>query len=101
SHDTESDTILGLESGVGRPSRALRQMSCQISRCLASAICCNDNWYSRTIWQSRRRDQLQREPLCQPCLRKSIVRLATEVHHLVEHEGDWNLFVTAPLESPL
>ena len=56
-------------------------------------------WYGRTLWKHRRRDQLQREPLCQPCLRKGHVVPATDVHHLVEFGDDWNLFVTAPLES--
>jgi hypothetical protein len=41
-------------------------------------------WYGRTLWKNRRRDQLQREPLCQPCLRKGRVVLAVEVHHLIE-----------------
>jgi 5-methylcytosine-specific restriction endonuclease McrA len=56
-------------------------------------------WYGRTLWKHRRRDQLQREPLCQPCLRKGRVVPATDVHHLIEFGDVWNLFVTAPLES--
>jgi 5-methylcytosine-specific restriction enzyme A len=55
--------------------------------------------YDRAIWQSRRRDQLQREPLCQPCLRKGRVVPATEVHHLIPFGDSWELFIAGPLES--
>jgi hypothetical protein len=58
-----------------------------------------DKWYHTQIWQKRRRHQFRKQPLCEPCLKRGIVKPATIAHHNPPHGGDWNLFRTGPLES--
>ena len=55
-------------------------------------------WYSMAIWHSIRRQQLQREPLCRACKAAGRITPAVEVDHVVEHGGDWNVFVTGELQ---
>jgi 5-methylcytosine-specific restriction enzyme A len=50
-------------------------------------------------WQQRRRVQLAAHPWCEECLRANIYEAATDVHHLVRHEGDPMKFISSPLES--
>lgn len=59
------------------------------------------NWYKLDVWLRRRADQLAREPLCARCLAGDLPRLtpATVANHNPPHRGDWEIFITGPLES--
>ena len=50
-------------------------------------------------WQARRRVFLAEHPWCEECLRANIYTPATDVHHLVRHGGDVELFNSSPLEA--
>ena len=56
-------------------------------------------WYYTARWQKRRRAQRLREPLCAMCLKHGIVTPATIADHIEPHRGDWNKFITGPLQS--
>ena len=56
-------------------------------------------WYSLRIWRDIRATQLTREPCCERHKARGEVMLATVVHHLVPHRGDWQRFITGPFES--
>ncbi len=50
-------------------------------------------YYSLPIWKDDLRpNQLLREPWCCECAKRNTRTRATEVDHVVPHEGDWNLF---------
>lgn len=58
-------------------------------------------WMYRTPeWEQLRGDQLLLEPFCRECARKGLRVWATDVDHVVDHKGNWEIF-TAPgnLES--
>jgi 5-methylcytosine-specific restriction protein A len=55
--------------------------------------------YRSAHWQSRRRQQLQRHPLCVMCLALGRVEVATVVDHVVPHRGDRKLFYFGDLQS--
>ena len=57
------------------------------------------SWYELERWRRRRRAQLRAEPLCALCLNRGIVTVATVADHVTPHGGDWNRFLTAPLQS--
>lgn len=44
--------------------------------------------YTSPKWQALRAQQLREQPQCEMCGDK-----ATEVHHIVPHNGDWTLFL--------
>jgi len=56
-------------------------------------------WYSLRIWRDIRAAQLTSEPLCQRCRSQGAAVLATVVHHVMPHRGDWTRFVSGPFES--
>lgn len=39
--------------------------------------------YTSSLWRKLRESQLMKEPLCQMCKEKGIIRPATEVHHIM------------------
>lgn len=50
-------------------------------------------WYSRRIWTERlRAEQLMLHPWCAACAARGIRRRATDVDHIVPHDGDWQRF---------
>lgn len=50
-------------------------------------------WYSLDVWtKDLRPAQLLREPFCRECARHGIRRRATDVDHVVPHDGDWTKF---------
>lgn len=50
-------------------------------------------WYSLKIWtDDLRPGQLLREPFCRECARYGIRTPATDVDHIQDHKGDWELF---------
>lgn len=51
------------------------------------------------LWGKRRAAWLAEHPWCAECLRQGIYTPATDVHHLVAHRGDANIFHSSPLES--
>ena len=51
------------------------------------------SWYSLPIWTDHLRpDHLLQEPFCRECARHGIRRRATDVDHVVPHDGDWAKF---------
>lgn len=55
--------------------------------------------YDSRRWRKRSRMQLQRKPLCEHCERAGHVNEAVLSHHIVPHDGDYNLFFFGLLES--
>lgn len=58
-------------------------------------------WYSLRIWTDvLRPQQLAREPFCRECARRGLRVYATDVDHVVPHDGDWSKFAdTENLQS--
>lgn len=56
-------------------------------------------WYNLPLWKTIRRDQLERQPLCERHLKRNEVVAATVVHHVHQHNGSWALFIQGPFES--
>jgi len=50
-------------------------------------------------WQRRRAQWLSTHPWCEECMKQGIYTPATEVHHLIPHRGNIDLFLGSPLES--
>jgi len=49
--------------------------------------------YNSKLWTERLRPaQLLREPYCRECAKRGIRVRATDVDHIVPHEGDWERF---------
>ena len=51
-------------------------------------------WMYRTDkWlRELRPEQLLREPFCRECSKRGIRTRATDVDHIVDHKGDWDVF---------
>lgn len=49
-------------------------------------------WYSTKLWRNSRLDHLALEPYCRACKANGVFTLATEVDHVIPHEGDESLF---------
>lgn len=50
-------------------------------------------WYSLPVWTGQLRpQQLAREPFCRECARHGLRVYATDVDHIVPHDGDWAKF---------
>lgn len=49
-------------------------------------------WYGLQTWQKLRKAQLAKEPLCFECAKGGRVTVATTVHHIRPHRGDFALF---------
>jgi len=56
-------------------------------------------WYKSALWQSRRAEQLARQPLCERHLARGQVVAATVANHKEPHRGDWEKFAHGELES--
>lgn len=54
--------------------------------------------YGRS-WQKRRIAWLAAHPWCEDCLVQERYTLATDVHHVIRHEGNKHIFDTSPLMS--
>lgn len=48
--------------------------------------------YGTEDWKRLRGDQLLAEPFCRECARRGARRRATDVDHIRDHKGDWELF---------
>jgi hypothetical protein len=58
------------------------------------------NWmYGTALWRARRVSYRQQHPLCELCLKDNRIVAAEVVHHTVPHKGNWELFVSVPLQS--
>lgn len=55
--------------------------------------------YDSARWQRIRHDQLVREPWCAMCLKKGWYVVATDVDHVIAHEGDPVKFYQGELQS--
>jgi hypothetical protein len=55
--------------------------------------------YNMALWRTRRLNHLQHHPLCDLCLVRGDVVAASVVHHMVPHHGNWEIFVSALLQS--
>lgn len=49
-------------------------------------------WYNTARWRTARQAQLTKQPLCERCLSRGVVKAATVVHHTEAHKGDADLF---------
>lgn len=56
-------------------------------------------WYNTPEWKAVRRAQLERQPLCERCLRQSKRVKASVVNHVGRHGGNWQRFINGPFES--
>ena len=50
-------------------------------------------WYSLPVWTDMRLAQLAREPFCRECAAHGLRVYATDVDHVVPHDGDWSKFI--------
>jgi 5-methylcytosine-specific restriction protein A len=50
-------------------------------------------------WRRRRQRHLASNPWCEDCLRVGIYTAATDVHHVIRHQGDREKFISSPLLS--
>lgn len=51
-------------------------------------------WYSLPVWTNDLRpEQLAREPFCRECAAHGLRVYATDVDHVVPHDGDWSKFI--------
>lgn len=50
-----------------------------------------DNWYSSADWRRLRRSFISRNPLCQHCLDRGLIRKADVVDHIIERKDDDSL----------
>lgn len=48
-------------------------------------------WYGWSVWKRLRMLKLHRAPLCEW---PGCTKFATDVHHVVDHKGDWQKFLT-------
>jgi hypothetical protein len=55
--------------------------------------------YQTAAWKRLRVHQLSLHPLCEWCLEREDVTVATEVHHAIAHKGDLDLFWSGPFVS--
>lgn len=67
-----------------------------------------DAWHQRNAerqrlydraWRKRRQIWLADHPWCESCLANGLYVPATDVHHVIRHEGDTHIFRTSPLKS--
>ena len=56
-------------------------------------------FYSTLQWRALRARQLTSEPYCERHKARGETVLATIVHHVLPHRGDWHLFITSELQS--
>lgn len=52
------------------------------------------NWYSLSVWTDDLRPaQLFREPFCRECAKRGLRVWATDVDHVQDHKGNWEVFI--------
>lgn len=51
------------------------------------------NFYKTRFWRINRENFLRNNPLCARCLREGRLSIATVVHHLKPHKGNWSVFI--------
>ena len=51
--------------------------------------------YQTPEWQALRSEQLLREPWCRECAKHGVRTRATDVDHIVDHKGRWDVFTDA------
>src|SRR5262245_24385115 len=56
-------------------------------------------YYNSKLWKIRRKQQLERQPLCARCLQENRIVPASIAHHTIPHRGNWKIFISARLES--
>jgi hypothetical protein len=54
--------------------------------------------YDRT-WQARRRAYMAQHPWCEDCAEWGLFEPAQEVHHVIPHKGNREIFVSSPLRA--
>jgi len=57
------------------------------------------SWYTLERWRRLRRHQLRTQPLCEMCMARGLVVVASVADHVTPHNGNWNLFLTGKLQS--
>ncbi len=57
--------------------------------------------YATTAWQSMRIAVLSEESLCRACDAAGLTESAIDVDHIVDHRGDWGLFLDRENLQPL
>lgn len=57
------------------------------------------DWYQLERWRKRSRAQLSAHPLCAMCLQRGLVVPASLADHIVEHNGDKQMFWYGALQS--
>jgi len=50
-------------------------------------------------WERRRASWLAAHPWCEECFDRGLYVGATEVHHVIPHKGDQEIFILSPLQS--
>jgi len=55
--------------------------------------------YQNNAWKDLRRNQLQKQPLCEFCLARGIITMATVCDHIEPHRGDLDKFWSGPFQS--
>ena len=58
-------------------------------------------WYSTKAWRNTRADVLALEPMCRTCSAMGINNVATDVDHVIPHEGNDSLFWDRANMQPL
>lgn len=48
--------------------------------------------YGTDTWKRLRAAQLLEEPFCRECARRGLRTQATDVDHIRDHKGDWDIF---------
>ena len=48
--------------------------------------------YNTRAWKRLRRSVMSDEPCCQRCLGNAIIKITTDIDHIVPHRGDHSLF---------
>ena len=48
--------------------------------------------YGTETWGELRTEQLLKEPFCRACAARGLRVRATDVDHIRDHKGDWDLF---------
>ena len=55
--------------------------------------------YQNNAWKAIRKEQLQKQPLCEFCLARGRITSATVCDHIEPHRGDLERFWSGPFQS--
>lgn len=55
--------------------------------------------YDQRAWRDASRSHLAQHPFCEDCKAEGVVRLATQVDHVIPHKGDVATFWSSPRRS--